>query len=85
MQRVRLILENIWVFPWSKASNKIGDTELDENISHSTTDGWIRLEYVQGFYFEVVTFKQSIKMFEKIEIADNIFEGILDPYYKTSD
>ena len=35
------------------------------------------------FYFEAVTFKKAINLFEIMEIAENIYEGVLEPYYKT--
>ena len=30
---------------------------------------WIKLAYVQGFDFELVTFKASVNMFERMDIA----------------
>ena len=38
--------------------------------------------YVPGFDFEAVNFKQAVNMFETINIARNIYEGIVHPYYK---
>ena len=35
------------------------------------------------FYFEAVAFKQAIDMFEHMEIAGNIYEGVVEPSYKT--
>ena len=32
-----------------------------------------------GFDFENVLFKQAIKMFERMEIAENIYEVVVEP------
>ena len=44
-------------------------------------NGWIRKDYVQGFGFEAVHFKKSINMFERMEISENIYEGVVERYY----
>ena len=36
-------------FTWSKASDKIGETVLNEFIFHSTPNGWISQACAQGF------------------------------------
>ena len=48
------------------------------------TNGWSSQAYVQRFDLKAVTFKQAINMFGHMEIADNIHEGIVDPYYNKS-
>ena len=35
------------------------------------------------FGFEAVTFKQSINMFDHTEIAEHIYECVVEPYYET--
>ena len=44
---------------------------------HSIPNGWSRQVYVQGFYFEAVTLKQAIRMFERMDIYENIYEVIV--------
>ena len=34
--------------------------------------------YVQGFDFQSVTFKQAINMFERIDIAENIYDSVVE-------
>ena len=38
---------------------------------------------VQGFYFESVDFKKAINMFDHVEKSVNIYEGVIEPSYKT--
>ena len=35
-----------------------------------------------GFYFEAVTFKKSINLFEHMDIAESIYEGVVESYTK---
>ena len=43
---------------------------------------WSRQAYVQGFYCESITFKKAVNMFERMEIAESIYEGVVKPSYK---
>ena len=36
---------------------------------------------MQGFDFEFITFKESVNMFEPMEIAESIYEGVVEPSY----
>ena len=38
---------------------------------------------MQVFDFESVTFKKTINMFKHMEISENIFEGVVEHYYKS--
>ena len=40
--------------------------------------------HVQGFDFEYITFNKSINMFKHMEIAEYIYEGVLETFYKQS-
>ena len=46
---------------------------------HRISNGWIRQAYVQGFYFQAVTLYQAINIFEIMKVAENIYEGVVDP------
>ena len=37
--------------------------------------------YVQGFGYEYITFKESINMFECMEISEYIHEVVVEPSY----
>ena len=39
---------------------------------------------MQGFDCESITFKKSVNMFERMEIAESIYEGVLEISYKQS-
>ena len=42
---------------------------------------WSKQSYVQVFYFESITFKASVNMFKLTEIAEYIYEGVVEPSY----
>ena len=50
-----------------------GETQLNGIIFHSMPNGCIRQTYVQGFYFDSVTFKQEIIMYENMEISSSVY------------
>ena len=54
--------------------------ELNEIILKSITNGQIKKAYVQGFDFEYITLK-SINMFERMEIAETGYEGVVELSY----
>ena len=72
--------EYLDIFAGSQEIEKIGETELNEILLHCMPNFWIIQMYVQGFYFETVTCKQVINIFEIMEIAEGIYEGVVDPY-----
>ena len=37
---------------------------------------------MQGFYCGNITFEKAVNMFESIEIAETIYEGVVEPSYK---
>ena len=39
--------------------------------------------YVQGFNCENISFKKAVNVFEHTEIAESIYEYVVEPYYKT--
>ena len=45
-------------------------------------NSWYKHAYVKGFDCESITFKKAINMFECTEIAESIYEGIVEPSYK---
>ena len=44
-------------------------------------NSWSRQTYVQLFDCESITFQKAVNMFERIEIAQSIYEGVLEPSY----
>ena len=45
-------------------------------------NSWYRQDYVQGFDCESITFKKAVNNFERMEISESIYEGLVEPYYK---
>ena len=45
-------------------------------------NSWSRQAYVKGFDSESTTFNKSVNMFERMEIAESIYEGVVEPFYK---
>ena len=46
------------------------------------TNIWSRQANVQGFDCETITFKNAVNMFERMEISESIYEGVVEPYLK---
>ena len=55
--------------------------EINNLFLDSMPDIWIRQACVQGFYYETSTLK-SVNMFERMEIAEYIYEGVVENSYK---
>ena len=83
MQRIRMILINIWIFPRSKVSKTFGDILLNEILLHIISNVWIRYLYVYGFYL-VLLKRQAINMVEMLEIYGNVYEMVIEHFYKNS-
>ena len=45
-------------------------------------NSWSKQAYIQGFDCEYITFKKSVNIFERMEIADSIYKGVVEPSYK---
>ena len=46
------------------------------------SNSWYKQAYIQGFYCEYINFKKFANIFEHMEIADSIYEGVIEPLYK---
>ena len=45
------------------------------------TNGCIRQTCMKALYFEAINFKKHIKIFERMKIAENVYEGVVEPSY----
>ena len=54
-------------------TDKISITKLNEILVNSVPNIWYKRAYLQGFYCESITFKKSVNMFERMEIAESIY------------
>ena len=63
-------------------NDKIDVNELNEILPNSIPNRWSRQAYVQGFDCEYINFKKAVNMFERMEIDESIYEGIVEPTYR---
>ena len=56
--------------------------ELNENFLNSMPNSWNKQAYVKVFDCKYVTFKKYLNMFERMEVMESIYEGVVEPSYK---
>ena len=56
--------------------------DLNEILLNSMPNSWSKQAYVQGFDCKYITFKNIVNMFEHMDIAETIYEGVVEPSYK---
>ena len=69
------------MFPRAKISDKICVTELNEILLNSMPNRWIKQSHVQVFDCGFINFKESVNMFEFMEIEEYIYEVVVEPSY----
>ena len=69
-------------FPVVNLADKTYVTELNDIILNIVPNSWSKQAYVQGFYCEYILFNKAVNIFKRIEIAEYIFEGVVEPSYK---
>ena len=69
-------------FPGATLSVKICVTELREILLNSMPTSWSKQEYLKGFDGESISFQEAVNMFDQMEIAEYIYEVVLEPSYK---
>ena len=42
---------------------------------------WSKKAYVQGFDCRSISFKEAVNIFERMEIAESIYEDLVEPSY----
>ena len=50
---------------------------MNEILLNSMPNSWSNQAYVQVFYCKSITFKKAVNMFELMEIAESIYEGVV--------
>ena len=63
-------------------ADKIVVTELNEILLNSMSNRWSKQEGFQGFGCKYILFLKAVNMFERIEIVESIYEGVVTPSYK---
>ena len=69
-------------FPGATMADKIGITKIDGILLNSMPNIWCKQAYIQGLDWESISFKKSTNMFERMEIPEIIYEGVVTPSYK---
>ena len=67
------------IFPVPDKSNKIGKSETNEIILYSMNNIWIKQAYLKGFFSKFPT-KRQINIFERMDIAESIYEGLSENF-----
>ena len=80
--RLIYLNEHLASFPGSNLNDKIGVTKLNETLLKIMPNSWYKQAYVQGFDCEYITLKKAVNIFERMEIADSIYESVVEPSYK---
>ena len=80
--RLIYFYEYLASFPGVTMADKIGVNKLNEIILNSTNNSWSKKACVQGFDYESIFKKIAVNMFERMEIAEIIYEGVVTPSYK---
>ena len=62
-------------------TDKVGLTEVNKILLNNMPNSWSKQAYVQGFDCESITFKKAVNMFERMEIADFIYKGVVEHSY----
>ena len=57
------------------ATKNMPSEELDEILLHAVPNGWSKKAYLQGWDFDMKTFRETCEMFERMEIAEQIYKG----------
>ena len=70
-------------FLGANLTDKIGVTKLNKILISSIPNIWSKRAYVEGFDCESITFKKAVNMFERMEIFESIYEGVVEPSFKT--
>ena len=63
------------LFPESDVSKKMEPEYLNEIILHAVLNAWTKQSYLQGWDFELKTYKETFAMFERMEVAEQFYEG----------
>ena len=63
-------------FPGSSSNKKIPPQELNKILLHAVPKSWAKQAYLQGWDFEMKSYKATCKLFEIIEVAEQIYEGV---------
>ena len=73
-----------WIFGVLSRENfndKIGVTKLNEILPKSMLNIWSKQAHLRVFDCKSIDFKKAVNMFDHMEIAESIYEGVVEPSY----
>ena len=63
------------LFPGSDITKKMMPEDLNKILLHAVTNSWAKQYHLQGWYFNINTYKETCAVFEQIKIAIKVYEG----------
>ena len=63
------------LFPVSDVSNKMEMEEINDILFHAVSNRWAKQAYLQGWYFEMKTYRETCAMFDRMEVTEQVYEG----------
>ena len=67
------------LFLGSDVTKKMTHEELNEIILHAVPNAWVKQSYLQGWYFEMKTYKETCAMLDWMEIDEQVCK-VVTPY-----
>ena len=63
------------IFLGSDVTKDMTHEELNDIILHAVPNSWVKKSYLQGWDFEMKTYKETCATFEQLEIAEKFYGG----------
>ena len=73
--------EYLAFFPGATLANNIDVTELNDITLNRIPNSQSKQPYVQGFDCESIQFKKAVNIFERMEITESIYQGVVETSY----
>ena len=73
-ERLTKINNFLPLLPVSDTTKKMPAKELNEIPIHAVPNGWAKQSYLQGWDFEVKTYRKTCDMFERMEISEQVYK-----------
>ena len=64
------------LFPGSESSKKMEMEDLNDILLHAVPTGWAKQSYLQGWYFELNTYRETCAMLERMEVAEQVYKMV---------
>ena len=61
------------IFLGSDVTKDMTHEELNDIILHAVPNSWVKKSYLQGWDFEMKTYKETCTLFEIMEISEQVY------------